>query len=93
MVRDRDGSHTAPENLRLAQQLDIHLLWLPKQCSELNPMDQLWKEVKKDTAANRQYATIDEAADYAEAWIKHLTPRQVFQKAALLSEKYWLNHL
>lgn len=80
MVLDRDGSHTAPENLRLAQQLDIHLLWLPKQCSELNPMDQLWKEVKKDTAANRQYATIDEAADYAEAWIKHLTQGRSFKR-------------
>lgn len=93
MVLDTDGSHTAPVNLRLAQELDIHPLWLPKQCSELKPMDQLWKEVKKDIAANRQYTTIDEAADYAEAWIQHLTPWQVFQKAGLPSEKYWLNRL
>lgn len=93
MVLDRDGSHTAPENLRLARQLNIHLLWLPRQCSELNPMDQLWKELKQDIAANRQYATIDEAADYAEAWIKHLTPCQVFQKAGLFSETYWLNRV
>ncbi|MDB6121167.1 MAG: integrase, partial [Pedosphaera sp.] len=47
--------------------------------------DQLWKELKKDIAANRQYSTIDEAADYAEAWIKHLTPCQAFQKSGLFS--------
>jgi hypothetical protein len=29
-------------------------VWLPKQCSELNAMDQLWKELKGDLAANRQ---------------------------------------
>jgi hypothetical protein len=29
-------------------------------------MDQLWKELKDDLAANRQFKNIDEAIDYAE---------------------------
>ncbi|HYG35862.1 MAG TPA: integrase, partial [Clostridia bacterium] len=69
----------------------IHLLWLPKQWSELNPMDQLWKELKQDIVANRQYASIDEAVAQATAWLCRLTPRQVFEKAGLHSKSYWLN--
>jgi hypothetical protein len=29
-------------------------------------MDQLWKELKDDLAANRQFKSIDEAVNYAE---------------------------
>jgi hypothetical protein len=49
-----------------AAQLRIHFLWLPKQAFELSPMDQLWREVKRLIAANRQVPSIDElAADAA----------------------------
>ena len=49
-----------------AAQLRIHFLWLPKQASELSPMDQLWRELKRLIAANRRAASIDElAADAA----------------------------
>jgi hypothetical protein len=42
------------------------LLWLPKQCPELNAMDQLSKDLKRLIAANREFRTIDEEAHYAE---------------------------
>jgi hypothetical protein len=32
----------------------IVFVWLPKQCSELNATDQLWKELKGDLAVNSQ---------------------------------------
>lgn len=90
LLLDRDSSHTAGANRRLAGQLNIQLIWLPKQCSELNPMDQLWKELKKDMAANRQFQTIDEGVDHAVNWIQSLSRWQVFQKTGLFSEHYWL---
>jgi hypothetical protein len=77
----------------LAAQLDIVLIWLPKQCSELNAMDQLWKELKDDLAANRQFKNIDEAVDYAEQWVLNLTNNQALQKAGVFSKSYWLRHL
>ena len=43
----------------LAAALEIRLLWLRKQASELNAMDQMWRELKREIAANRQYPTID----------------------------------
>ncbi len=46
MLLDEAPSHIAARSQALAAALDIHVVWLPKQCSELNSMDQLWKELK-----------------------------------------------
>ena len=43
-----------------------------------------------DIAANRQFRTIDEEADYAEHWILSLTAQQALRKASVLSEDFWL---
>jgi len=47
LLLDRAPCHEAIKSQRLAEALGIKLLWLPKQCSELNAMDQLWKELKR----------------------------------------------
>ena len=44
--------HIAPKSLALATALHLELVWLPKQCSELNAMDQLWRGLKHDISAN-----------------------------------------
>src|SRR2546421_9208689 len=43
LLLDKAPSHTAPKSQALAGALNIELIWLPKQCSELNAMDQLWR--------------------------------------------------
>jgi len=93
VVLDAARSHTAPGTLALAAALGIHFLWLPKQWSELNAMDQLWKELKSDISANRQYPTVDEQADWAERFILGLSPRQALTKAGVLSGNFWLGDL
>jgi transposase len=92
LLLDRAPGHIAESSRRLARSLNVELVWLPKQCSELNAMDQLWKELKGDLAANRQFETIDEAADYAETWILALSPREALKKAGTMSKNYWLKH-
>jgi DDE superfamily endonuclease len=82
LLADEALGHTAFLSQVLAAQLDIVLIWLPKQCSELNAMGQLWKELKGDLAANRQFKNIDDAVDYAEQWILRLTNNQPLQKPA-----------
>jgi hypothetical protein len=39
---DRNSPHTADASQELAHDLGIQLRWLPKACSELNVMDQLY---------------------------------------------------
>ena len=68
-------------------------VWLPKQCSELNAMDHLWKLVKGRISANWQWTTVDEHADHAERWVLGLSDREALRKAGILSEDFWLRHL
>jgi transposase len=93
LLLDRAPCHEALKSQQLAARLGVELLWLPKQCSELNAVDQLWKELKRLIAANRQFRTIDEGADYAEHWLLDLTPRQALRKAGILAEDCWLKDL
>jgi hypothetical protein len=90
LLLDKAPCHDAARSQQLAARLGVVLLWLPKQCSELNAMDQLWKDLKRLIAANRQFRTIDEEADYAERWVLSLTPQQALRKASVLSEDFWL---
>lgn len=90
LLLDKAGCHTAVRSLRLAAHLDIQLLWLPKQWSELNAMDHLWRGLKQHVAANRQYPTVDAQAQDAEDWVLGLSPSQALRKAGVLSRRFWL---
>ena len=93
LVLDRADCHTAAKSRALSADLGIRMLWLPKQWSELNAMDHLWKELKRNISANRQYRSIDAHAGWAERWLLGLTPRQARRKAGVLSHDYWLKDL
>ena len=90
LLLDEAPCHIAPKSQALAAQLHIELLWLPKQCSELNAMDQLWREMKGPLSATYQYPAIDEHAAFAQEWIMSLTATEAKGKAGLLSKSFWL---
>jgi len=90
MLLDVAPCHLAAKSQALAVLLDIHLVWLPKQCSELNAMDQLWKELKGKVSANYQFSSIEEHAEYAAAWLLKLTDQDALRKASVLSKNFWL---
>src|ERR671916_3190147 len=93
LLADRASAHTAPQTLAVAAQLRIRFLWLPKQAPELSPMDQLWRELKRLIAANRQAESINALAADAAAWVLTLTPQQARRKAAMTSKRFWLKSL
>lgn len=93
LLADRATGHTAAKTRRLAEELNIQFLWLPKQWPELNAMDQLWRELKTVIAANRQARTIDALAAAAALWVLTLTPKQARDKAGMNSEKFWLRQV
>ncbi len=90
LLLDEAPCHTAGKSQALARQLDIVFIWLPKQCSELNAMDQLWLRLKNNISANYEYATIEKHADAAEQWIKSLTRTEALRRASVLSKNFWL---
>jgi transposase-like protein len=93
LLADRASAHTAARTQMLAAALDIRFLWLPRQAPELNAMDQLWRELKRLIAANRQAASADALASNAAGWVLGLTPRQARRKAGMASKHFWLKKL
>lgn len=92
MILDRGDLHTALKSQALAKELNIELIWLPKQCPELNAMDHLWRSVKGDISANYQFSTVEEHADFAERYMKNLSNKQALLKAGILSKNFWLRN-
>ncbi len=90
LLLDKAPGHEAKRSQVLATRLGIVLVWLPKQCSELNAVDHLWKELKRLIAANRQYPSIDIEADQAERWLLDLTPTEALRKAGIRADGFWL---
>jgi transposase len=90
LLLDKASCHSAGRSQRLAARLKVTLLWLPKQCPELNSQDHLWKELKRLIAANRQFRTIDTEASHAEHWLLGLTSTEALRKAGVLSDNFWL---
>ena len=93
LLLDKGGLHVAHKSQALAKLLNITLVWLPKQCPELNAMDHLWRSVKADVSANYQFATIDAHAQAAEQYVRKLTPKTALRKAGILSKNFWLKNL
>lgn len=87
---DHASCRDASASRLLAAELGIRLIWLPIRTPELNSVDHLWREAKGKIAANRQYPTIDDAAEQVEEWLATLTPTQALTKAGLLSKNCWL---
>jgi transposase len=90
LLLDENPSHTARVSQRLAATMGITLLWLPKRCPELNPMDHLWRSVKEKVCANHQDMTIDLQVARVLRYLRRLPPRAVLRKAGVLSRSFWL---
>jgi hypothetical protein len=90
LLLDEAPGHTADKSLAVAASRAIELVWLLKQCAELNAMDHLWQELKRRLAANRQFRTIAEGAEHAEHWVVGLSPQEARRKAGILSKNCWL---
>jgi len=56
-------------------------------------MDQLWKGLKQEVAANRQAASIDDLAEQATRWVLDLTPAQARRKSGIASKHFGFRHL
>jgi len=90
LLLDEDPSHTAKGSVQLASWFDIDLLWLPKRCPELNPMDTLWGQGKDVISADKQYATIDDQVACFLEYLESLSAWEALQAAGVLSQDFWL---
>jgi transposase len=93
LVLDEHPSHTAQRSVALADQLGIILLFLPKRSPHLNPVDHLWRAVKKDICANHQYENLEDELNQVVNYLCSLPPREVLTKAGICSPDFWVGCL
>ena len=87
---DKISAQWAHSSRRLAKDLGIQLRWLPKACPELNPVDHLWRHLKKDILANEPLPDLEITLKHACAYLTDLSPRERLRKAGVLSHRFWL---
>lgn len=66
----------------MAEHPRLHLHFLPKYCSHLNPVEPIWLQLKGHLAANRLYGSIRLLLTTVEQFFAAMTPEQALTWAA-----------
>jgi hypothetical protein len=90
LLLDSHPAHISPHSLKEAHRLKIRLVWLPYRSGQLNPMDHLWKEVKRTISSNHQYDSLEQHVDTVALYLYSLSLANARLKAGLLSPDFWL---
>jgi transposase len=59
-------------------------------CPEDNLLENLWRALKGEVAANRSYGSIEELTRRARLWLEGLTPQEALRTSWALSKSFWL---
>ncbi len=84
LIVDNYSSHTAyfvQEWLKGHPRL--HLYYLPKYCSHLNPVENIWLQLKNKIAANRLYASMKLLLETVDPFFKEMTPEKALAWAGV----------
>jgi len=83
LVVDNYSSHTAGVvAVWLKDHPRLRLFYLPKYCSHLNPVEQIWLRMKNKIAANRLYRSIQLLLDAVTEFFNEMSPEQALEWAA-----------
>jgi transposase len=75
LIIDSYSSHTAHVvQAWLVEHPRLQVLYLPKYCSHLNPVELIWRQLKNDIAPNRLHASMNIMLDTVTAFFADLTP-------------------
>ena len=90
-VSDNAPPHRPTRVREAARLAGIAVAFLPFRAPELNPCEDLWRQLKAEVAANRAYPTIDELTARALAWLDGMTGEERRRRCGLCSSKFaWL---
>ncbi len=77
----------APPHIRTAcgtpPRAGITLAFLPFRSPELMPLEELWRGLKATVAANRCYASLEELAERAMAWLDGMSDAERLRRCGL----------
>jgi len=91
LVWDNAPPHHPGRVTEAARLAGIELAFLPFRAPELMPLEELWRQLKGEVAANRCYPTMEELAARAGAWLDAMTDAERRRRCGLCSSKFdWL---
>lgn len=91
LVWDNAPPHKPRRVREAAAGAGIEVAFLPVRAPELNPCEDLWRQLKAVVAANRAYPSVDELAERALAWLDGLPAADILRRTGLRSSKFdWL---
>lgn len=74
-----------------AAEAGVELVFLPFRSPELMPLEELWRQLKAEVAANRCYPTMQELTERAVAWLDGMDGEERRRRCGLESSKFdWL---
>lgn len=74
-----------------AAAVGITVAFLPFRSPELMPLEDVWRGLKQTVAANRCYASLDEQAERAVAWLDGMSAEDRRRRCGLHTSKFdWL---
>ncbi len=92
LILDNAPPHQTHVARDTAEALKIEVMKLPFRSPELNPIEDLWRALKRVVAANRVYDTIDALAQHATNYLDALSPDDILRLSGLTSSKFqWLS--
>jgi transposase len=91
LIWDNAPAHMPLPVRQTAADAGITIAFLPFRAPELMPLEELWRGLKQIVAANRCYASLDDLAERALAWLDALSDSDRLRRCSLHSSKYaWL---
>lgn len=83
LIVDNYSSHTAGAVTEwLIEHQRLRLLYLPTYCSHLNPVEQIWLQLKGQIAADRLYVSMQVLLDAASKFFTEMSPEKALAWAA-----------
>lgn len=82
LVMDRAGWHTSP---KVKKPENVEFAYLPPYCPELNPVENVWKEMKKGNK-NTRFETLEDLAGSLVSW----THRRCTENIKSVSGYNWI---
>jgi transposase len=84
LIVDSYSSHTAGVVKEwLAEHQRLRMLYLPTHCSQLNPVEQIWLQMKGKIAADRLHASMQGLLDTVTQFFNDMSPQQALKWASV----------
>ena len=91
LIWDNAPPHMPHRVRDAAREAGIAIAFLPYRSPELMPLEDLWRGLKATVAANRRYASLDDLAERALAWLDGMSGEDRLRRCGFQTSKFaWL---